>query len=194
MGELQVNADNMSLEISFDALRVKDLGITEFKLADFSVSTMKLQDDSVTATKINMDVAGDGLSQGMMGELQVNAGFGLEIALDSVKIKPEFTTTADISVSSNGLSIVNRFNKEVYQVSSTLEAGAYFDLAFEIEPNSMCAFVDRLAIHEGLDYDYTISTVSGVSRVTFINALVTLGQQQLTAGDTIFFSYQKKAK
>ena len=193
MGELQVNVDLTPLVIESDMLKVKDSGITEFKLADLSVSTFKLQDDSVTAAKINMDVAGNGLSQGMMGELQVNAGHGLEIVSDFVKIKPEFTTTADISVSSNGLSIVNRFNKEVYQVSSTLATGAYFDLAFEIEPNSMCAFVDRLAIHEGLDYDYTISTVSGVSRVTFINALVTPGQQQLSLGDTIFFSYQKKA-
>jgi predicted transcriptional regulator len=193
MGELQVNVDSMSIEISMDTLRIKDQGVSEFKLGDLSVSTFKLQDDSVTAAKLNMDVAGDGLIQGMMGELQVNVGYGLEILSDAVKIKPEFTGTADISISSNGLSIVNRFNKEVYQISSTLEAGAYFDLAFEIEPNSMHAFVDRLAIHEGVDYDYTISTVGSVSRVTFINALVTTGQQQLTAGDTVFFSYQKKA-
>ena len=192
-GELQVNVDSMSIEISMDTLRIKDQGVTELKLGDLSVSTFKLQDDSVTAAKINMDVAGDGLIQGMTGELQVNVGYGLEILSDAVKIKPEFTGTADISISSNGLSIVNRFNKEVYQISSTLEAGAYFDLAFEIEPNSMHAFVDRLAIHEGVDYDYTISTVGSVSRVTFINALVTPGQQQLTAGDTVFFSYQKKA-
>ena len=81
----------------------------------------------------------------------------------------------------------------MYQISSTLEAGAYFDMAFEIEPNSMHAFVDRLAIHEGIGYDYTISTEGSISRVTFINALVTIGQQQLTDGDTVFFSYQKKA-
>ena len=202
--EFDVLVDDSSIEVNnSNKLTIKDLG----------VSTAKIADDAVDKSKINADVAGDGLGQAMDGALEVKTGDGIQISSDAVavkasdlaghgleesgndlKIKPEFSTVADISVSASGLSIANRFNKEHYVVAGPLSSGAYFDLAFEIEPGSMTAFVDRLAIHEGASFDYEIQTVGGVSRVVFLNALVTSGQQQLTVGDTVFFSYQKKAK
>jgi hypothetical protein len=123
------------------------------------------------------------------------AGHGLEDdGSDNLAIKKEFVTVPDISVSANGLSIVNRWGKESYVViaADTVLASDYYDLDHEIEANSLVAFVDRLAIHEGIDYN--LSVVSGVTRVTFIGDLVGPGQSQLSAGDRLTFTYQKKAK
>lgn len=88
---LNVNVDNSTIEISSNALQVKDAGITDTKLATDSVTTIKIQnsavtsdklatdsvitakiqDDAVTAAKINADVAGSGLSQAGSGALDV---------------------------------------------------------------------------------------------------------------------------
>jgi polyhydroxyalkanoate synthesis regulator phasin len=63
-------------------------------------------------------------------------------------------------------------------------------LAFAPIAGSVSAFVDALAIHESLDAgatdDYSISGTS----MTFLNALVTLGQSQLGNGDTVYVRYQ----
>lgn len=56
------------------------------------------------------------------------------------------------------------------------------------EANSMSAFVDRLAIHEGAAEDYTISGTT----LTFLNDLVSPGQSQLGNGDTVYVKYQYK--
>ena len=52
----------------------------------------------------------------------------------------------------------------------------------------MSAFVDRLAIHEGAGEDYSISGTT----MTFLNELVSPGQQALTVGDTVYVKYQYK--
>jgi hypothetical protein len=127
------------------------------------------------------------------------AGDGLEDdGSDNLKIKRVFTNEStgiiDLSLSASGISIVNRWGKESYVViaADTVLASDYYDLDHEIEANSLVAFVDRLAIHEGIDYN--LSVVSGVTRVTFIGDLVGPGQSQLSAGDRLTFTYQKKAK
>lgn len=56
------------------------------------------------------------------------------------------------------------------------------------EANSMSAFVDRLAIHQGPDDDYTILGTT----MTFLNDLVSPGQSELGAGDTVYVKYQYK--
>lgn len=61
-GSLEINVDDVTVEVSTDTLQVKDSGISSAKIAD----------DAVTAAKINADVAGDGLSQGASGELNVD--------------------------------------------------------------------------------------------------------------------------
>jgi hypothetical protein len=177
---------------------------------EIEVATM-----GITADKLNSNVVAfeGGLSQDLDGALQVNVGTGLQLITgfisvysdelagdgleadmaNKIQIKSEYVTVPDISVSSGGLSIVNRWYKEQYAISTTLTSGAYYDLDFEAEPGSLDAYVDRLAIHEGASFDFTLSTVGGVTRVTFLNTLVTSGQQQLTSGDTVFFKYQKKA-
>jgi hypothetical protein len=54
--------------------------------------------------------------------------------------------------------------------------------------NSIHAFVDRLAIHEG--EDFTISVEGGVTRITFAGDLISPGQSQLDANDNIYVRYE----
>jgi hypothetical protein len=54
---LDVAVDNATIEISADALRVKDLGITTAKLADSAVTTIKINANAVTFAKIQQIAA-----------------------------------------------------------------------------------------------------------------------------------------
>ena len=49
---VDVNVDNVTIEISSDAVRVKDLGITTGKIADGAVTTVKINANAVTLAKI----------------------------------------------------------------------------------------------------------------------------------------------
>ena len=81
------------------------------------------------------------------------------------------------------------------QQKFTLSAGditnGYITLSNLAITASINAFVDRLAIHE--TDDYTVSTVGGVSRITFVGSLVTNGQEKLSAGDVVRVKYAKVA-
>lgn len=75
-------------------------------------------------------------------------------------------------------------------VAGDITAG-YIDLPELAIAGSTIAFVDRLALHEGAMEDYSVSVVSGVTRITFLNDLVGPGSQKLAAGDNIFVKYVK---
>jgi len=97
-GELDVNVDDTTVEISTDTLQVKDAGI----------STAKLADDSVSAAKLNSDTAGLGLSQAAGGELDVNVDdASIEINVDTLRVKASgigSTELADDAVTSAKLA------------------------------------------------------------------------------------------
>jgi hypothetical protein len=59
-----------------------------------------------------------------------------------------------------------------------------------IEEKSSMVAVGRLMAHEGASLDYTVSTVGGVSRITFLNSLVAGGEEALVAGDHVFVQYR----
>ena len=104
--ELDLNVDNATLEVATDALQVKDLGITNAKIASDAVTSDKIAlntivaddiatgavtadeilDDNVTRTEINPDVAGDGITQATDGSLAVNNGNGLQITSDVLEV------------------------------------------------------------------------------------------------------------
>jgi len=58
---LDVAVDNSTIEVSSDALRVKDAGITSDKLATNAVTTLKITDGNVTAAKLasTLDLSGN---------------------------------------------------------------------------------------------------------------------------------------
>lgn len=78
---------------------------------------------------------------------------------------------------------------EKYKV--TWSGQSFIDLPHLALANSISAYVDRLAIHEGAMEDYSVSIVGGVSRITFLNDLVSPGNQQLQNGDNLYFKYYK---
>lgn len=51
-GALSVNVDNTSIEISSNAIQLKDLGVTTQKIAANAVTTAKIADSNVTTAKI----------------------------------------------------------------------------------------------------------------------------------------------
>jgi len=84
-----------------------------------------------------------------------------------------------------------QFVQEKFTLSAGDITNGYVTLANLAITASINAFVDRLAIHE--TDDYTVSTVGGVTRITFAGSLITPGQEKLSAGDVVRVKYAKVA-
>lgn len=82
------------------------------------------------------------------------------------------------------------FHKFSKQLTSTDIANGYVNLPHLIEEKSSVVAVGRLLAHEGAAFDYTVSAVGGVSRITFQNSLVAGGEEALVAGDYVFVQYR----
>lgn len=87
------------------------------------------------------------------------------------------------------VSTVVQFGKESIEVTAQMITDGYVDLQHEIKPDSMVMFVDRLGMHEGLDY--SISTVNGVSRITFLSPMLQPSEEAIEAGQFIRVTYGK---
>ena len=90
---LDVNPDGSTLEISSDAVRIKDLGVTTAKLADSAVTTAKIADSNVTTGKIN-DLA---VTTGKINDLAVTTGKIADSAVTTGKIADSNVTTIKIA-------------------------------------------------------------------------------------------------
>jgi hypothetical protein len=82
--------------------------------------------------------------------------------------------------------------KQPIVISATDVTNGYVDLAFLIVSESMIASTDRISLYEGASEDYTISTVAGVSRITFLNDLVSPSESALADGDKLHVKYSYK--
>lgn len=82
-----------------------------------------------------------------------------------------------------------RSRKEKFTLTQTDIDNGFVEFAREAMVESVIAFVDRLAIHEGADQDFTMSVVAGKSRMTFVNNLVDPSPEKLSAGDVINVTY-----
>lgn len=101
----------------------------------------------------------------------------------------------DLATAEGAISALEGASVEFVQEKFVLGAGditnGYIDLAELAIAASINAFVDRLAIHA--TDDYTLSTVGGVTRITFAGSLITVGQEKLAAGDVVRVKYAKQA-
>jgi len=77
------------------------------------------------------------------------------------------------------------FYKESKEVSSS--DLSYVELAREAKPNSVKAFVGRLALHEG--QDFSISVVNGKTRLTWSGDFMVGGAEEIEVGMKLFFEY-----
>ncbi|TDI97036.1 MAG: hypothetical protein E2O29_02020 [Deltaproteobacteria bacterium] len=120
-GELDVNVDDTTIEITTDTLNVKNLGIDTAQLAADAVTSAKIGDDqidsehyvadsidaehyapdSVDKDAINADIAGLGLGQAAGGELDVNVDDStIEINADTLRIKASGITANELATDS----------------------------------------------------------------------------------------------
>lgn len=101
----------------------------------------------------------------------------------------------DLGTAESAITALENASVEFVQEKFVLGAGditnGYVTLANLAIAASINAFVDRLAIHA--TDDYTLSTVGGVTRMTFAGSLITLGQEKLSAGDVVRVKYAKVA-
>lgn len=78
--------------------------------------------------------------------------------------------------------------KESFTLSGTDITNQYVNLAFLAETDSVFLSVSGVVQYEGSDY--TLSTVSGVTRLTFAGDLATGGNAALIAGDVLRVQYR----
>lgn len=98
-------------------------------------------------------------------------------------------TFNDIQEVTDTVASVNSYYvKQKFDVAVESLPISQFDLSHEVVPNSISGFIGRLAIHEG--EDFSVSTVGGVSRVTFIGNMAPSGSEAPTSASTFFFNYQ----
>lgn len=150
-------------------------------------------DDNDVVRKLYVDDA-DELIQGELDDTQAGAGLdtnGSYIVptgtayLDASTSLADATLKLDVAVN----DAVQNNAKERFVLSATDISNQYIDLANEAIANSLMAYVDRLAIHEGASEDYTLSVVAGKTRISFANAIATGGLEALEAGDVINVKY-----
>lgn len=94
----------------------------------------------------------------------------------------------DVRVTALEGALVPTWTRQKFDLTATNISNGYIDLAQNAIAESIHAFVDRLAIHQG--EDFTVSVVGGVTRITFAGDLVSPGQSQLDANDNIYVRYQ----
>lgn len=80
------------------------------------------------------------------------------------------------------------WNKEDLTLNGTDITNQYKDLAFIVVPSSLNLSVSGVVQVEGVDY--TLSTVSLVTRITFAGDLATAGAAALISGDILHAQYQ----
>lgn len=79
------------------------------------------------------------------------------------------------------------FEKENFVLTSTDVSNGYIDLSNEAIAKSLRLHVGRLAGFEGEDYE--LSTVDGVTRITFINSFASSGTEPMAEGDKVKVAY-----
>jgi hypothetical protein len=188
--EFDVNVDDATIEINTDALRVKDAGIGEAKLADNAVTTAKIANAAVDEAKLASSVAGNGLSGGAGTALAVNVDDAtIEINTDALRVKDAGITAAKLAsdvagsglASTAGVLSVKTHRQSLTLIADDITAG-YVDLSQNLISGSIMLQVDGGPV-QTFGVDYTVSVEGGVTRITFAGDLV--GAAQLVVGDII---------
>lgn len=100
-------------------------------------------------------------------------------------------TLGSITLDTTSLSFAKdtlKPKKQDFTLNGTDITNQYVDLSFLSIADSLSLFVDGVMQDEGSDF--TLSTVSGVTRVTFAGDLATGGSAALVSGDILHIVYQ----
>ena len=129
---------------------------------------------------------------GIRGKITLN---GREIDVTSKQIKKLADGTDDkdainksqLDAALSGI-VKAQWEKQKIIIAAEDITNGYIDLTKLSLDKSIIAFVNRLAIHETVDY--TLSVVAGKTRITFAGEIAVGGVSELEVGDIIWISYQ----
>jgi hypothetical protein len=126
---------------------------------------------------------------GVRGKVQIKAR---ELDMTTAKI----TNLADATNASDAVTLgqvqgsLATWAKATFTLSAQNITDGYIDLADLAKANSTILKSGGVVHEEGAAESYTVSTVSTVSRITFLNDLAS-GSTALIAGDKVYVQYQK---
>jgi len=124
---------------------------------------------------------------GVRGKITLDAK-EIDVTTKQVKNLANGTDALD-AVNKSQLDAAVQFQKESKTVDSTMLSNQYVDLLFAAKANSIVMSVGRLAMVEG--FDYSVSLVGGVTRITFLAPMLIPSPEALEVGDNIHFTYAK---
>lgn len=178
--EVDQNVNDL-ITLSGVAENASDLGsFTGSTIADSQTIKSALQ-DLETAHESHLNDASDAHDASAISFSNGASGLtatDVQAAIDEVEARVDALETA----------LTPTWARQKFDLTATNISNGYVDLAQNAIGESIHAFVDRLAIHQG--EDFTISVVGGVTRITFAGDLVSPGQSQLDASDNIYVRYQ----
>jgi len=152
VGQLDVNVDDSTIEVNTDTLRVKDRGIPAAKIAL----------DGVDPNNIHADVAGTGLVQSGVGQLDVNVDDStLEVATNTVQLKDDGTTIAKLAAAVEDL-LPN------VSVTAGAESGDTRVITFQVRDGANNNLAERLVLRAWIatgDYGAPSATSNSVNTV-----------------------------
>lgn len=128
----------------------------------------------ISGIPVTLPIAASDPGTSVLGDMYFNS------TLDTVRV---YNGTLWTSVGSTS------YNKETFILSSLNISNGYVDLAFAAKSNSTIFLVQGGPVAlEGASYDYSVSIVGGVTRITFLNSL-TSGPGALVSGNVIQIAY-----
>lgn len=175
-GDISMVSEATTIEAKLVSLQGEvDQAQTDITAVEGRMTTAEGEIDALQAEDIALDGRLD------TAESEINALQAEDIALDGrIDTLEAYKASLDALV-----KIAQKIT-----LSGTNITNGYIDLAHEVSSlGSLLVFVDRLVLHPGAAEDYSVSVVGGVTRITFLNDLVSPGSQALSAGDNIFARY-----
>jgi hypothetical protein len=171
-----------------DVAKVTDAGAGLPKTYIYDGSAWIEIESGSDVDSVNGEVGAVVLSSGDIGmDVAVRAQTDVQAALE--QLDTDLGTVESAITALEGASV--EFVQEKFVLGAGDITNGYITLANLAIAASINAFVDRLAIHA--TDDYTLSTVGGVTRITFAGSLITVGQEKLAAGDVVRVKYAKQA-
>lgn len=159
-------------------------GINSFIVADQTSSIELNSDGTAFFSKSTDSIVYETMIDGNMITTK-------SVTLYDVESNAPFVPTQDAHATTKAyvdsqVSGAKTFLKESFTIDSSSEL-SHVDLAHEVIQYSMVVFVNRLGLIEGTDY--TVSTVGGITRLTWSGEFASGGSEAIESGDIITVTY-----
>jgi hypothetical protein len=176
-----VLSNNAALAAETSARQAADAQLTSDLAAE--VSARQAADAAEMSARAAADAAE--MSARQAADAQLTSDLAAEASARAAADTAEASArmAADAAEAAARTAELPRFAKFATTLSTQL---SYVDLSHAVVVESLNVFIDRLALHEG--DDYTVSTVNGVTRVTFTSSL-TGSEEAPLAGDLVRCTY-----